>query len=62
MCLVNFKDANGGTINIPSLRIAFSNMNSQPLPVTKERSHLYNSVNVTSEPNNVIVKIGNTLI
>lgn len=59
VCLVNFKDANGGTINVPSLQIAFSNMNSQPLPVTKERSRLYNSVNVITEPNNVTVKIGN---
>jgi len=63
VCLVNFKDANGGTINVPSLRIAFSNMNSQPLPVTKERSRLYNSVNVVkSEPNDIVIKIGNATI
>lgn len=61
MKLVNFKDANGGVINVSSLRIAFSNMNSQPLPVTKERSRLYNSVNITTDPNNIVVKIGNKL-
>lgn len=61
LCIVNFKDANGSTINVPNLRIAFSNMNSQPLPITKERSRLYDSVNITTETNNIVVKIGNIL-
>lgn len=61
MNLVSFKDANGGVINVNSLRIAFSNMNSQPTPVTKERSRLHNSVNITTDPNNIVVKIGNIL-
>lgn len=61
MCLVNFKDANGSTVNVPNLRVMFSNMNSQPLPVTKERSRLYESVNVTTEPKTTVIKIGNAL-
>jgi len=56
---VNFKDTNGGTINVPNLQIAFSNMNSQPLSITKERSRLHDSVNITTEPSNITVKIGN---
>lgn len=36
-------------------------MNSQPLPINKERSRLHDSVNITTEPNNIIVKIGNML-
>uniref|UniRef100_A0A2S2NGE0 Trafficking protein particle complex subunit 8 n=1 Tax=Schizaphis graminum TaxID=13262 RepID=A0A2S2NGE0_SCHGA len=56
---VNFKDTNGSTINVPNLQIKFSNINSQPLSVTKERSRLHNSVNVTTEPSNITVKIGN---
>jgi len=59
MLTVNFKDTNGGTINVPNLRIAFSNMNSQPLSTTKERSRLHDSVNITTEPSNITVKIGN---
>lgn len=55
---VNFKDTNGCTVNVPNLRIMFSNMNSQPLSVTKERSRLHDSVNITTEPNNIVVKIG----
>lgn len=34
-------------------------MNSQPLPVAKERSRLYESVNVTAEPKTAVMKIGN---
>jgi len=59
MFTVNFKDANGGTINVPNLQIVFSNMISQPLSVTKERSRLHDSVNITTEPSNITVKIGN---
>lgn len=59
MLTVNFKDTNGGTINVPNLQISFSNMNSQPLSVTKERSRLHDSVNITTEPSNITVKIGN---
>lgn len=61
MYLVNFKDANGSTVNVPNLRVMFSNMNSQPLPVAKERSRLYESVNVTTEPKTTVIKIGNAL-
>lgn len=34
-------------------------MNSQPLSITKERSRLHDSVNITTEPSNITVKIGN---
>lgn len=57
--LVSFKDPSGNTIKVSNLRISFSNMNSPPLPVTKERSRLLDSVNVTSDTCNITVNIGN---
>jgi hypothetical protein len=60
--LVSFKDPSGSTITVAHLRIAFSNMNSPPLPVTKERSRLQDSVNVTTDPCNITVHIGNAFI
>lgn len=59
VCTVNVKDANGGTVNVANLRVAFSNMNGRPLSVTEERSRLYGSINVAAEPNATAVKIGN---